>query len=84
MLLPLTASVLLYLRGFARARTAELLGAGVLVGVAALYKYQAAVNLPLYACHLAIVHRRRAVDSAAGWAAVGLGVAVPLGVSLWA
>ena len=48
MLLPLTASVLLYLRGFARARTAELLGAGVLVGVAALYKYQAAVHLPLY------------------------------------
>src|SRR5438552_4009325 len=36
MLLPLTASVPLYLRGFARARTAELLGAGILVGVAAL------------------------------------------------
>jgi 4-amino-4-deoxy-L-arabinose transferase-like glycosyltransferase len=84
MLLPLTASVLFYLRGFAQARTAELLGAGVLVGVAALYKYQAAVHLPLYACHLAIVHRRRAVRLLRGWAAIGLGVAVPLGASLWA
>jgi 4-amino-4-deoxy-L-arabinose transferase-like glycosyltransferase len=84
MLLPLTASVLLYLRGFAPARTAELVGAGALVGVAALYKYQAAVHLPLYACHLAIVHRRRAVRLLRAWAAVGLGVAAPLGASLWA
>lgn len=84
MLLPLTASVLLYLRGFARARTAELLGAGALVGVAALYKYQAAVHLPLYLGHLAIVHRRRAVQLLRGWGAIGLGVAVPLGLSLWA
>ena len=84
MLLPLTASVLLYLRGFARARTAELFGAGVLVGVAALYKYQAAMHLPLYLGHLAIVHRRRAVHLLRGWGAVGLGVAVPLGLSLWA
>jgi 4-amino-4-deoxy-L-arabinose transferase-like glycosyltransferase len=84
MLLPLTGSVLLYLRGFARARTAELFGAGVLVGVAALYKYQAAVHLPLYVCHLAIVHRRRAVRLLQSWAAVGLGLAVPLGASLWA
>ncbi len=84
MLLPLTASVLLYLRGFARARTAELLGAGVLVGVAALYKYQAAVHLPLYLGHLALVHRRRAVYLLRGWAAVALGIAVPLGLSLWA
>ena len=84
MLLPLTASVLLYLRGFARAQTAELLGAGALVGVATLYKYQAAVHLPLYLCHLALVHRRRASDLLRGWGAVGLGVAVPLGLSLWA
>jgi len=84
MLLPLTASVLLYLRGFARPRIAELLGAGVLVGVAALYKYQAAVHLPLYACHLAIVHRRRVVRLLRGWGAVGLGAVVPLGVALWA
>jgi 4-amino-4-deoxy-L-arabinose transferase-like glycosyltransferase len=84
MLLPLTASVLLYLRAFERARTPDLLGAGVLVGVAALYKYQAAVQLPLYLGHLAIVHRRRAVRLLGGWGAVGLGVVVPLGLSLWA
>ena len=84
MLLPLAASVPLYLRGFARARTPELLAAGVLVGVAALYKYQAAVHLPLYACHLAIVHRRRVVRLLRGWAAIGVGIAVPLGASLWA
>ncbi|HSY40532.1 MAG TPA: hypothetical protein VLA79_13420, partial [Polyangia bacterium] len=65
-------------------RTAELLGAGVLVGVAALYKYQAAVHLPLYLGHLAIVHRRRAVQLFRGWGAIGLGVALPLGLSLWA
>ena len=84
MLLPLAASVLLYLRGFARARTAELVGAGFLVGVAALYKYQAAVHLPLYLCHLVIVHRRRTVDLLRGWGAIGVGVAVPLCLSLWA
>ena len=32
------------------AATGALVGAGVLVGVAVLYKYQAAVHLPLYAC----------------------------------
>ena len=84
MLLPLTASVLLYLRGFARAQTAELLGAGVLVGVATLYKYQAAVHLPLYLCHLALVHRRRTAALLRGWGAVALGLALPLGLSLWA
>jgi hypothetical protein len=43
MLLPLTASVLFYLRGFTTSRPADLLAAGALVGVAILYKYQAAV-----------------------------------------
>ncbi len=83
MLLPLTASVLLYLRGFERAQPAELFGAGVLVGVAVLYKYQAAVHLPLYACHLAIVHRRRVARLLLGWGAVGLGCVGPLAVTLW-
>ena len=53
------------------------------MGIAALYKYQAAVHLPLYACHLAIVHRRRTVRLLQAWAAVGLGVALPLAASLW-
>jgi 4-amino-4-deoxy-L-arabinose transferase-like glycosyltransferase len=84
LLLPLTASVLLYLRGFEEPRTADLLAAGALVGVAVLYKYQAAVHLPLYLLHLAIVHRRRAVRLLGGWAAVTLGFVVPLGAALGA
>ncbi len=78
MLLPLTASVLLYLRGFATSRPPDLLGAGALVGVAILYKYQAAVQLPLYALHLAVVHRRRLARVGAGWLALGVGVAAPI------
>ncbi|HTB56425.1 MAG TPA: glycosyltransferase family 39 protein [Polyangia bacterium] len=84
MLLPLTASVLLYLRGFAAARTSDLLGAGLLLGVAVLYKYQAAVHLPLYLCHLAIVHRRRAARLLWGWGTIGLGFVAPLIFALWA
>jgi 4-amino-4-deoxy-L-arabinose transferase-like glycosyltransferase len=83
MLLPLTASVLFYLRGFRTARIPDLLGAGALVGVAILYKYQAAVQLPLYAAHLVIVHRRRLLNLATGWGAIALGATVPLGGALW-
>ena len=43
-----------------------------------LYKYQAAIQLPLYALHLAAVHRRRPARLLAGWLAVGLGFAAPL------
>jgi 4-amino-4-deoxy-L-arabinose transferase-like glycosyltransferase len=82
MLLPLTASVLLYLRGFAESRQRDLLGAGALVGVAMLYKYQAAVQLPLYALHLAVVHRRRPARLGAGWFALGVGVAGPIAVAV--
>jgi len=84
MLLPLTASVLLYLQGFRTARIADLLGAGALVGVATLYKYQAAVQLPLYALHLLVVHRRRLLNLATGWGALALGATVPVGAALWA
>jgi hypothetical protein len=90
MLLPLTASVLLYLRvatgGLRRAPLAEagaLAGVGALVGVAMLYKYQAAVQLPLYALHLAWWQRRRPRRLVAGlgallagWLAVLAGAAV--------
>jgi 4-amino-4-deoxy-L-arabinose transferase-like glycosyltransferase len=60
MMLPLTASVALYLDGVTgRLRPGLLAAAGALVGVAMLYKYQAAVQLPLYALHLAWCARRR-------------------------
>ena len=58
MMLPLAASVVRLPPGRAgwlsRRRPR---GAGALVGVAMLYKYQAAVQLPLYAVHLAVVRR---------------------------
>jgi 4-amino-4-deoxy-L-arabinose transferase-like glycosyltransferase len=83
MLLPLTASVLFYLRGFTKSRPADLLAAGALVGVAILYKYQAAVQLPLYALHLLVAHRRRPARLGAGWLVLGIGAAAPIVVALW-
>src|SRR6185503_20778907 len=83
MLLPLGASVLSYLRGFAAPRRGALAAAGLLVGVAMLYKYQAAVQLPLYALHLAVVHRRRPARLAGAWLALAAGVAVPVAACLW-
>lgn len=83
MLLPLGASVLSYLRGFAAPRPGALAAAGLLVGVAMLYKYQAAVQLPLYALHLAVVHRRRPARLAGAWLALAAGVAVPVAACLW-
>jgi 4-amino-4-deoxy-L-arabinose transferase-like glycosyltransferase len=88
MLLPLTASVLLYLRGCRTGRSAALLGAGALVGVAILYKYQAAVQLPLYVGHLLFIHgrrvgrRRRLLRVVAGWGALAVGAAAPLAGAL--
>ena len=82
MLLPLTASVLLYLRGFETARaTAELLAARArCVGVAILYKYQAAVQLPLYAVaprRSCTAAGRHACSQAGRRSALGVGGAHP-------
>ena len=82
MLLPLVASVLLYLRGFAAPRSGALAAAGLLVGVAMLYKYQAAVQLPLYAVHLGFVHRRRLARLGGAWLALAGGLAVPLAICI--
>ena len=68
MLLPLTGSVLVYLRSaLPEIGRASLFGAGALVGIAMLYKYQAGVQLPLYFIHLALVHRRRPGQIFQGW-----------------
>ncbi len=75
MMLPLTGSVVLYLRAAVpEIRRSSLFAAGALIGVAMLYKYQAGVQLPLYCIHLAMVHRRRPGRVLQGWLALGGGV----------
>jgi hypothetical protein len=59
MLLPLTASVALYVRGMRDLRPLTLAACGALVAAATFYKYQAAIHLPLYVVHLAFTQRRR-------------------------
>ncbi|HXJ18879.1 MAG TPA: hypothetical protein VMT03_01500 [Polyangia bacterium] len=79
MLLPLVGSVLVYLAGTdgGRPRPALLAASGALVAVAAFYKYQAMVQLPLYAVHLALAHRRSGVGRIlAGWLALAAGAAL--------
>jgi 4-amino-4-deoxy-L-arabinose transferase-like glycosyltransferase len=77
MMLPLTASMALYLRGAKlELCSMRLFAAGVLVGVAMLYKYQAGVQLPLYALHLALIHRRRPARVLQGVLALAGGVAL--------
>ncbi len=84
MMLPLVGSVLAYLAGAAdRPRPLLLLGSGALVAVAALYKYQAVVQLPLYAVHLVVAQRRRGVVRlAAGWLALATGAALVLAAAV--
>jgi 4-amino-4-deoxy-L-arabinose transferase-like glycosyltransferase len=75
MLLPLTGSVVLYLRSAVPdLHRAGLFAAGVLVGVAMLYKYQAGVQIPLALLHLALVHRRRPGRVFQGWLVLLAGV----------
>lgn len=76
MMLPLTASVLVYLHeGERRLRWLSLSAAGALVAIAALYKYQAAIQIPLYALHLTWVERRRPMALMVGLAAMLAGLA---------
>jgi hypothetical protein len=84
MMLPLVGSVLAYLAGSAeRPRPLLLLGSGALVALAALYKYQAIVQLPLYGVHLVLAQRRRgAAHIVAGWLALVAGAALVLGAAI--
>jgi hypothetical protein len=83
MMLPLTASVVIYLGAVTgRIRLGPLAAAGALVGVAMLYKYQAAVQLPLYGLHLAWCARRRPLRLVAGWAALAAGLAAVLAAAV--
>jgi hypothetical protein len=74
MMLPVVASVVVFLAAEGRVSRAFL--AGALVGVAALYKYQAGVQLPLFAVAWMIAHRARPGRAVAGAIAIGAGIAV--------
>lgn len=71
MMLPLVGSVLVYLGALPQRGPVRLSAAGALIGVAALYKYQAAIQLPLLLLHLMLVWRRPNLGRLmAGWAAL--------------
>ncbi len=89
MVLLLVASVATYLTATAAARPRPglLVATGGLVAVAMLYKYQAAIHLPLYALHLAWTRRRAVGVVATGWLAIATGFCATLAVAvaiLWA
>jgi 4-amino-4-deoxy-L-arabinose transferase-like glycosyltransferase len=80
MMLPLTASVLVYLHsGVGRLRWLSLLATGALVAIATLYKYQAAIQFPLCALHLIWVRRRRPAVLMVDLAALTAGLVAVLG-----
>jgi 4-amino-4-deoxy-L-arabinose transferase-like glycosyltransferase len=78
MMLPLVASVAVFLDANEHARTTGMIVAGALVGVAALYKYQAGIQLPLYAGAWLVAHRREPARALAGLAGLAIGVALPI------
>jgi hypothetical protein len=82
MMLPLTASVLFFLEGFSALCLRPLFAAGLLVGIAMLFKYQAGVQLALYGSALLIAHWRRVPRLLLASVAIAAGVAVVLGAAL--
>jgi 4-amino-4-deoxy-L-arabinose transferase-like glycosyltransferase len=83
MMLPLTASVLVYLHdGGGRRRWLTLLATGALIATATLYKYQAAIQFPLCALHLSWVRRRRPAALMVDLAAMTAGLAAVLGAAV--
>ncbi len=75
MVVLLVASVASYLSAIAapRPRIWLLVATGALVALAMLYKYQAAIHLPLYALHLAWTRRRMIGVVVLGWTAIAIG-----------
>jgi 4-amino-4-deoxy-L-arabinose transferase-like glycosyltransferase len=82
MMLPLTASVLFFLRAATNLRARPLLLSGLLVGLAALCKYQALVQWILYGAVLVMTHRRRLPRAILAAAVVGAGAALALGAAI--
>jgi hypothetical protein len=81
MMLPLTASVLFFLEGFSALCLRPLFAAGLLVGIAMLFKYQAGVQLALYGSALLIAHWRRVPRLLLASVAIAAGVACVLGAA---
>ncbi|MBL0220808.1 MAG: glycosyltransferase family 39 protein [Myxococcales bacterium] len=84
MVLFLALSVATYLAAIASPSPSLgwLLATGGLVGVAMLYKYQAAIHLPLYALHLGWTRRRTLGAVLVGWISIGVGFALVLALAL--
>jgi hypothetical protein len=80
MMLPLCASVLVFVE--AGDRMSRLALAGALVGAAFLYKYQAGIQLPLYAGAWLWARRARPVRAMTGLVAIGAGFAAVVGVAV--
>lgn len=80
MVLPLAGSVALFLD--ARRRTSWLVGAGALIGIAAMFKYQGAIQLPVLAWGLVVgwscCWYRRLGDLVK----IGVGFALPIGLAV--
>lgn len=71
MMLPLTASMYVVLRK-------RWLAAGTLVGLAISFKYQAAIQLPLYGLAIVVLHRREPAALLRAGTALAIGTALPL------
>jgi hypothetical protein len=84
MMLPLVGSVALYLCGVAGRRFRPLLlaGAGALVGIAILYKYQGGIHLALYGLHAVWIGRSRPTRIVEAWLALLAGSAAVLGLAV--
>ena len=80
MMLPLTGSVLLFLRGAAGPRLLTLAGAGALVAVAMFFKYQGGIQLALYAGTLVVMQRRRIGHALLACLVMAGGLALVLGL----
>jgi len=80
MMLPLVASMVIFLGANERLRYH--VAAGALIGIGMLFKYQAGIQLPLLALALVIAQRRTPVRAMLGVVALGVGVALPVLVTI--
>jgi hypothetical protein len=84
MMLPLTGSLWFFLDGARELRSRSLLVAGLLLGVAALFKYQAAAQLALYAGAVLLLGWRRPRKALLAETALATGLAIALGIAVLA